>query len=183
MVLVNLALARDGIPQQIRDHRKHSETVPAQRGSTNEALQRDAAARQFGAARPSAPMSALGVCKGVGDYQEPGFTCVPQQRPFVREDKIWFSISIKNLSSGGQQIRHVYYKAELEGTVERGQFVKGWKKIRENLGPRLPRGDTAFYMRAHKTLSPGLWKAEIFVGDSAASVIMFCIEHCPAQEG
>ena len=40
MVLVNLALARDGIPQQIRDHRKPSETVPAQRGSTNDALQR-----------------------------------------------------------------------------------------------------------------------------------------------
>jgi hypothetical protein len=108
---------------------------------------------------------------------------VSQQRPFDREDKIWFSISIKNVSSGGKQIRHLYYKAELDGTVERGQFVKRWQKIRENLGPRLPRGDSAFYMRAHKTLAAGLWKTEIFVGDSAASVIMFCIEQCPAQEG
>ena len=140
-------------------------------------------AQEFRASKLAAPVTALSVCRGIGDYKSAGFGCVSQQKPFDRNDKIWFSVSITNLPSDGQQVRHVYYRAELAGSVDRGQWVKSWKRVRENLGPTLRRGNSAFYMRAHKNLAPGVWKAEIFVGKSGPSVITFCIEYCPAQEG
>jgi hypothetical protein len=140
----------------------------------------DASAQEFRASRLAAPMTALSVCRGID--RSAGFTCTSQQRPFDRNDKIWFSVSIRNLSSHGQQIRHVYYRAELAGSVERGQWVKRWNRVRQNLGSTPPRGDSDFYMAAHKNLAPGVWKAEIFVGNSKPSVITFCIESCPAGE-
>lgn len=51
-----------------------------------------ASAQEFRASKLAAPITALSLCKGIGDYQSAGFTCVSQQRPFDLNDKIWFKI-------------------------------------------------------------------------------------------